>query len=54
MGRRDYAMFLLITSYGLRTSEVTVLRLDDIEWRAGRVRDQGLRGGLLGGQRRIP
>lgn len=38
MGRRDYAMFLLITTYGLRTSEVVALRLDDIEWRAGRLR----------------
>jgi site-specific recombinase XerD len=38
MGRRDYAMFLLITTYGLRTSEVAALRLDDIEWRSGRLR----------------
>lgn len=38
MGRRDYAMFLLVTTYGLRTSEVAALRLDDIEWRAGRLR----------------
>lgn len=38
MGRRDYAMFLLITTYGLRASEVAALRLDDIEWRAGRLR----------------
>lgn len=38
MGRRDYAMFLLITTYGLRTSEVAALQLDDIEWRAGRLR----------------
>jgi integrase/recombinase XerD len=38
MGRRDYAMFLLIVTYGLRTSEVTALRLDDVEWRARRIR----------------
>jgi site-specific recombinase XerD len=38
MGRRDYAMFLLITTYGLRTSEIAALRLDDVEWRAGRLR----------------
>jgi integrase/recombinase XerD len=37
-GRRDYAMFLLIATYGLRTSEVAGLRLDDIEWRAGWLR----------------
>jgi site-specific recombinase XerD len=38
IGRRDYAMFMLIATYGLRTSEVAALRLDDIEWRAGRLR----------------
>ncbi len=38
MGRRDYAIFLLITTYGLRTSEVAALQLDDIEWRVGRLR----------------
>lgn len=37
VGRRDYAMFLLIATYGLRTSEIAALRLDDIEWRAGRL-----------------
>jgi site-specific recombinase XerD len=36
-GRRDYAMFLLITTYGLRASEVAALRFDDIDWRAGRL-----------------
>lgn len=38
MGRRDYAMFLLIATYGLRVSEVAALRLDDIEWRISRIR----------------
>jgi len=38
MGRRDYAIFLLIATYGLRTSEIAALRLDDIEWRASRIR----------------
>jgi integrase len=37
-GSRDYAMFLLITTYGLRASEVVALRLDDIQWRVGRIR----------------
>lgn len=37
-GRRDYTMFLLIATYGLRVSEVAALRLDDIEWRGGRIR----------------
>lgn len=38
LGRRDYAMFLIIATYGLRASEIAALRLDDIEWRAGRLR----------------
>lgn len=38
MGKRDYAIFLLIATYGLRTSEIAALRLDDLEWRAGRLR----------------
>lgn len=37
-GRRDHAMFLLIATYGLRASEVAALRLDDIDWRGGRLR----------------
>jgi site-specific recombinase XerD len=37
-GRRDHAMFLLMATYGLRSSEVAALRFDDIEWRSGRIR----------------
>jgi site-specific recombinase XerD len=37
-GRRDYAIFLLIATYGLRASDVAALTLDDIEWRARRIR----------------
>ncbi len=36
-GRRDYAMLLLIVTYGLRVSEVAGLELDDIAWRARRI-----------------
>lgn len=39
-GRRDYAMFLLMATYGLRTSEVAALRLDEISWRAAEFRIQ--------------
>lgn len=38
MGKRDYAMFLLIATYGVRSCEVAGLTLDDVEWRAGRLR----------------
>lgn len=38
MGRRDYAMFLLVVTYGLRSCEVVSLKLDDIEWRSGQLR----------------
>ena len=37
MGRRDYAMFMLIVTYGLRTCEVASLKLDDIERRSRRL-----------------
>jgi integrase len=32
-GKRDYAMTLLLSVYGLRGIEVVRLRLDDIDWR---------------------
>jgi integrase len=38
MGLRDYAMFLLIASYGLRASEVVAISLEDILWRQGILR----------------
>ena len=37
MGLRDYAIFLLIATYGLRVSEVVAITLDDIRWRQGRL-----------------
>lgn len=37
-GLRDYAMFLLIATYGLRVSEVVGITLDDIRWRQGSLR----------------
>jgi len=44
-GLRDYAMFLLIATYGLRTKEITALKLNDIEWRTGRIRIFPRKGG---------
>jgi len=40
MGLRDYAMFLLIATYGLRASEVVAISLEDILWRQGILRIQ--------------
>ena len=37
MGLRDYAMFSLMTQYGLRCSEIVALSLDDIHWRSRRI-----------------
>jgi integrase/recombinase XerD len=33
MGLRDYAIFLLIATYGLRASEIIAISLEDIRWR---------------------
>jgi integrase/recombinase XerD len=38
VGLRDYAMFLLIATYGLRAGEVVAITLDDLCWRQGRLR----------------
>lgn len=38
MGLRDYAMFLLIATYGLRASEIVGINLEDICWRQGVLR----------------
>jgi site-specific recombinase XerD len=44
IGRRDYAILLLLARLGLRASEVVALQLEDINWRAGEiiVRGKGL------------
>ena len=38
MGRRDYSIFLLMATYGLRACEVVTLTIDDVQWRAERLR----------------
>jgi site-specific recombinase XerD len=35
MGRRDYAILMMLAKLGLRAEEVATLTLDDIDWRAG-------------------
>ena len=35
MGRRDYAILMMLVKLGLRANEVATLTLDDIVWRSG-------------------
>lgn len=37
-GIRDYTMFFLAATYGLRSSEIVLLSLDDIDWRSCLIR----------------
>ena len=37
LGRRDYAILMLLSTYGLRAGEVTKLCLSDIDWRRERL-----------------
>jgi site-specific recombinase XerD len=37
MGRRDYAILVLLSRLGLRVGEVAALTLDDIDWRHGEI-----------------
>jgi integrase/recombinase XerD len=41
IGRRNYAMMLLIARLGLRAPEVIAIQLDDIDWRAGSILIRG-------------
>lgn len=44
-GKRDYAMLLLMVTYGLRAREVAALTLDDIDWKAERLTVPGRKAG---------
>lgn len=44
IGRRDYAVLLLLAQLGLRAGEVVTLLLDDMDWEAGRMRVRGKAG----------
>lgn len=46
LGKRDLAIVVLLARLGLRAGEVAVLRLDDIDWRAGTLRIAG-KGGQI-------
>jgi site-specific recombinase XerD len=50
IGRRDYAILILLVRLGLRSAEVACLRLDDIDWRAGEIVVRG-KGGV---EERLP
>lgn len=49
IGRRDYAILLLLARLGLRAGEVAAIQLEDVDWRAGLllVRGKGSRQDLL-------
>lgn len=41
VGRRDYAVILILLRLGLRACEVAALRLEDLDWRSGQVTVHG-------------
>lgn len=41
MGRRDYAILLLLARLGLRGGEITALTLEDLDWEEGLIRVRG-------------
>jgi integrase/recombinase XerD len=41
VGRRDYAILLLLVRLGLRAGEVAAMQLEDLDWRAGEVLVRG-------------
>lgn len=43
VGRRDYAMIVLMLRLGLRANEVAALQLEDIDWHAGQITVRGKR-----------
>lgn len=52
IGRRDYAILLLLARLGLRAGEVVALQLEDINWRAGEILIRGK--GLLHDRMPLP
>jgi integrase/recombinase XerD len=49
IGRRDYAILLLLARLGLRRGEVAAIQLEDVDWRAGEllIRGKGSRQDVL-------
>jgi integrase/recombinase XerD len=46
IGRRDFAVIVLMLRLGLRATEVAAVRLEDLDWRAGKLRVNG-KGGRM-------
>ncbi len=45
VGKRDYAVLLLLVTYGLRAREIGMLTLDDIDWKHDRLNIRGRKAG---------
>jgi integrase/recombinase XerD len=45
VGKRDYAVLLLLVSYGLRAREITAMQLDDLDWKQAQLRVPIRKGG---------
>lgn len=45
VGRRDFALLLLLVTYGLRAREIAALTLDDVDWRGALLRISQRKGG---------
>lgn len=45
VGRRDYAMFLMLATYGIRVGQLCALRLGDVDWRRETIRVRAAKGG---------
>ena len=45
VGKRDYALLLLLVSYGLRAREIAVMQLDDLDWKQAQLRIPTRKGG---------
>ena len=45
LGKRDYAIMMLLTSYGLRAREIAAMQLDHIDWQQARLHITARKGG---------
>jgi site-specific recombinase XerD len=45
IGKRDYALLLLLASYGLRAREIAAMQLEDLDWKQAQLRVPTRKGG---------